>query len=33
MVYKKKYNQNIFKYLSEIYDDFNNNIKAIIKKV
>ena len=33
MVYKKKYNQNIFKYLSEIYDDFNNSIKMIIKKV
>ena len=33
MVYKKKYNENIFKYLSELYDDFNNSIKGLIKKV
>lgn len=33
MVYKKKYNENIFKYLSELNDDFNNSIKILIKKV
>ena len=33
MVYKKKCNENIFKYLSELYDDFNNSIKTLIKKV
>ena len=33
MVYKKKCNENIFKYLSELYDDFNNSIKGLIKKV
>ena len=26
-------NENIFKYLSELYDDFNNSIKGLIKKV
>lgn len=29
--YKKKYNKNISKYLSELYDDFNNNIKILIE--
>ena len=33
MVYKKKYNENIFKYLSELYEDFNNSIRTLIKKV
>ena len=33
MVYKKKYNENIFKYLSELYEDFNNSIRILIKKV
>ena len=33
MVYKKKYNENIFKYISELYDDFNSSIKILIQKV
>ena len=33
MVYKKKYNENIFKYISELYDDFNNSIRYLIKRV
>lgn len=33
MVYKKKYNENIFKYISELYSEFNNNIKSLIKKI
>ena len=33
MVYKKKYNENIFKYISKLYSEFNNNIKELIKRV
>ena len=33
MVYKKKYNENIFKYISELYDDFNSSIRILIKKI
>ena len=29
----EKYNENIFKYISELYDDFNSSIKILIQKV
>ena len=33
MVYKKKYNENIFKYISELYDDFNGSVRKLIQKI
>ena len=33
MVYKKKYNENLQKYLNELYDEFNNTINELLKKV
>ena len=33
MVYKKKYNENLLKYLNELYYDFNNTINELLKKV
>lgn len=33
MVYKKKYNENLLKYLNELYDEFNNTINELLKKV
>ena len=33
MVYKKKYNENIFKYISDLYERFDKNIKNFKKQI
>ena len=33
MVYKKKYNENIFKYISDLYERFDKNIKKFKKQI